>query len=205
MTEPREPSLVQKALDLAANASAESVSGVLAAEVTRLRGLVKSVLMAAYQEGHGALESALRSMGLDDDQGRRAVDELELARAERDGLQAINERLTTDLARVEDLLINVVADLDADVPDPTGSIEEAREYALALPSKFTQAPLAKAVATPIAYEPAEPGAPADVVICPRCGREAKGWPLKRGDRCSPSDWVSCIRDPDLIRQAVPEE
>jgi DNA-directed RNA polymerase subunit RPC12/RpoP len=32
-------------------------------------------------------------------------------------------------------------------------------------------------------------------VCPRCGREAHGWPVYRGDRCSPARWVYCIRDP----------
>lgn len=37
--------------------------------------------------------------------------------------------------------------------------------------------------------------------CPRCDREAVGWPLERGDRCSPRDWVYCIRQPELILAA----
>lgn len=34
-----------------------------------------------------------------------------------------------------------------------------------------------------------------LVTCPRCKREARGWPLKRADLCSPKHWVYCIRDP----------
>lgn len=33
------------------------------------------------------------------------------------------------------------------------------------------------------------------MTCERCGREMRPWPLKRGDRCSPKDWVACIRQP----------
>ena len=36
------------------------------------------------------------------------------------------------------------------------------------------------------------------VTCPRCKRRAVGWPVLRGDRCSPRDWVDCIRDPGMI-------
>lgn len=39
------------------------------------------------------------------------------------------------------------------------------------------------------------------MICPRCKREAKGWPVYRADVCSPSDWVSCIREPVNILRA----
>jgi len=35
-------------------------------------------------------------------------------------------------------------------------------------------------------------------VCRRCKREAHGWPLERGDRCSPQDWYQCIRDPDTV-------
>lgn len=31
-------------------------------------------------------------------------------------------------------------------------------------------------------------------ICDKCGREVKPWPLERGNRCSPKDWVYCIRN-----------
>lgn len=34
--------------------------------------------------------------------------------------------------------------------------------------------------------------------CPRCDREARGWPLERADRCSPRDWVYCIRQPEAV-------
>jgi hypothetical protein len=37
------------------------------------------------------------------------------------------------------------------------------------------------------------------MICPRCKREAVGWPLRRADRCSPKDWVRCLREPDNVR------
>lgn len=36
------------------------------------------------------------------------------------------------------------------------------------------------------------------MICPRCKREATGWPLRRADLCSPRDWVNCIRNPEAI-------
>src|SRR3990167_2995857 len=36
------------------------------------------------------------------------------------------------------------------------------------------------------------------LICPRCQREAVGWPLKRSDRCSPKTWAMCIREPAVI-------
>lgn len=39
-----------------------------------------------------------------------------------------------------------------------------------------------------------------MVTCPRCKREAVGWPLSRHDVCSPKDWVKCIREPEVIRQ-----
>jgi hypothetical protein len=32
-------------------------------------------------------------------------------------------------------------------------------------------------------------------VCGRCGREAKPWPLERGDRCAPKAWAHCIRPP----------
>lgn len=28
--------------------------------------------------------------------------------------------------------------------------------------------------------------------CPKCGRELRPWPLKRG--CAPKDWAHCIRN-----------
>ena len=40
------------------------------------------------------------------------------------------------------------------------------------------------------------------MICPRCKREAVGWPLYRGDRCSPEYWVNCIREPEDIQKAL---
>lgn len=36
------------------------------------------------------------------------------------------------------------------------------------------------------------------VICPRCKREAVGWPLKRRDICSPKDWIYCLREPNTV-------
>jgi len=39
------------------------------------------------------------------------------------------------------------------------------------------------------------------MICPRCKREAVGWPLVRPDYCSPKDWASCLRNPWDIYQA----
>ena len=35
-------------------------------------------------------------------------------------------------------------------------------------------------------------------VCRRCKREAHGWPLRRGDRCSPPIWIHCIRDPFTV-------
>jgi len=32
-------------------------------------------------------------------------------------------------------------------------------------------------------------------VCRRCQRVAVGWPLERGDRCSPRGWRNCLRDP----------
>lgn len=32
-------------------------------------------------------------------------------------------------------------------------------------------------------------------VCPRCKRTTSGWLLARPDRCSPKDWVRCIRQP----------
>ena len=39
------------------------------------------------------------------------------------------------------------------------------------------------------------------MTCPRCKREIHPWPLVRGGRCSPRDWVYCIRNDmdNLIR------
>lgn len=39
-----------------------------------------------------------------------------------------------------------------------------------------------------------------MVICPRCKRETKGWPLNRPDACSPKDWAFCIRNPETIQE-----
>lgn len=36
------------------------------------------------------------------------------------------------------------------------------------------------------------------VTCPRCKREAYGWPLKRADVCAPKEWVHCLRNPETI-------
>jgi hypothetical protein len=38
------------------------------------------------------------------------------------------------------------------------------------------------------------------VICPRCKREAVGWPLKRADVCSLKSWEVCIREPHEIER-----
>jgi hypothetical protein len=43
-----------------------------------------------------------------------------------------------------------------------------------------------------------------VVICPRCQRQAVGWPLRRADRCSPKDWAKCLREPDNVRAVASE-
>jgi hypothetical protein len=40
------------------------------------------------------------------------------------------------------------------------------------------------------------------VICPRCGRLATGWPLKRTDVCSLPDAVVCIRQPETVLAAI---
>ncbi|WP_030248196.1 hypothetical protein [Streptomyces sp. NRRL S-455] len=32
-------------------------------------------------------------------------------------------------------------------------------------------------------------------VCPRCGREAKPWPVERAGKCAPARWVHCIRPP----------
>ena len=42
------------------------------------------------------------------------------------------------------------------------------------------------------------GNPVVVPTCARCARAARGWPLKRGDRCSPRGWVHCMRDPHVV-------
>ena len=42
------------------------------------------------------------------------------------------------------------------------------------------------------------------MTCPRCKREAVGWPLKRPDICSPKGWAYCIRDPEDIIKAKKE-
>ena len=38
------------------------------------------------------------------------------------------------------------------------------------------------------------------VICPRCRRPARGWPLRRPfpDRCGERRAVTCLRDPEVI-------
>jgi hypothetical protein len=36
------------------------------------------------------------------------------------------------------------------------------------------------------------------IICPRCKREAVGWPLLRVDVCAPKYWVKCLREPETI-------
>ena len=30
------------------------------------------------------------------------------------------------------------------------------------------------------------------MICPKCGRESKPWPLKRPNTCSPKNWAYCL-------------
>ncbi len=30
--------------------------------------------------------------------------------------------------------------------------------------------------------------------CPHCGRPNVGWPITRPNKCSPKDWVNCIRN-----------
>ncbi len=42
------------------------------------------------------------------------------------------------------------------------------------------------------------------MICPRCKRPAVGWPLRRGDRCSPKDWANCIRRPEAVGRQIQE-
>jgi len=34
------------------------------------------------------------------------------------------------------------------------------------------------------------------MTCPRCKREVRPWSLRRGAKCSPKDWVYCIRNDD---------
>jgi hypothetical protein len=36
------------------------------------------------------------------------------------------------------------------------------------------------------------------VVCPRCGRVAVGWPLKRTDDCSIDRYNVCFRNPETI-------
>jgi len=36
------------------------------------------------------------------------------------------------------------------------------------------------------------------MICPRCQREAIGWPLRRADVCAPKGWQYCLREPEAI-------
>ena len=38
------------------------------------------------------------------------------------------------------------------------------------------------------------------MLCPRCKREAVGWPWRRPDVCSPKTWASCIREPEAIME-----
>ena len=38
------------------------------------------------------------------------------------------------------------------------------------------------------------------MLCPRCKREAVGWPLRRADVCSPRDWAVCIREPETVEE-----
>lgn len=38
----------------------------------------------------------------------------------------------------------------------------------------------------------------ETIICDRCGRETRDWPIKRPDVCSPKDWQYCIRTPENI-------
>ena len=37
-----------------------------------------------------------------------------------------------------------------------------------------------------------------MIRCPRCNREAMGWPLRRKDICSPQGWAFCLREPSVI-------
>lgn len=41
-----------------------------------------------------------------------------------------------------------------------------------------------------------------MIVCPRCKREAVGWPLRRLDKCSPQGWVVCLREPSVIGAEV---
>lgn len=44
------------------------------------------------------------------------------------------------------------------------------------------------------------------MTCPKCNREVNPWPLERGSRCSPEDWVYCIRnDPPYCFSKVEAE
>jgi len=43
------------------------------------------------------------------------------------------------------------------------------------------------------------------MTCPRCKREVQEWPLKRGDRCAPADWVYCIRPREAVVERVVRE
>ena len=42
-------------------------------------------------------------------------------------------------------------------------------------------------------------------LCPKCQRKASGWPLYRGDKCSPAAWVNCIRHPRREWKRAPVE
>jgi len=43
------------------------------------------------------------------------------------------------------------------------------------------------------------------MICPRCKREVHSWPLDRGDRCAPKDWVHCIRPTSAVVERTVRE
>lgn len=38
------------------------------------------------------------------------------------------------------------------------------------------------------------------LVCERCGRVLRPWPLKRADLCSPKEWVYCIRQLDRVSE-----
>jgi len=43
------------------------------------------------------------------------------------------------------------------------------------------------------------------MICPKCKRENKPWPIKRGNNCGPKNWEHCIRwiDPMPLSEVDP--
>lgn len=46
---------------------------------------------------------------------------------------------------------------------------------------------------PVASRPGALFTKAALPPCPRCRRPRAEWPLKRSAKCSPPDWVYCIR------------